>query len=979
MAGVTETTAGMCRTTFVQAIKSLDSLNDQIVQYIFGPAAADPHGHSPSPPPLLLPPPTRNAQQPGEDGVVAAAPGGGATLTPKEQQSVQASMVLIRRLLHDAQGKFRSMVEENKQLAVRIDSSLQSANHEVHALRAELADTNKRLSEISNCQAATDDTLRITVPDRSLTPTDSTRTLNSSIHSNNSSSGSIAGGDSRSHGNNHNNNSVGTSNGSSQEHLIHKLREENACLEHQVRLLCQEVTSLRGGGGGGGGVDGGVAAGEGGAPFPSPSLSPSPSPSACPSYGELKLELIQSRQELNRAKEALQAMKGDRKRLKTEKVELLHQMKQLYVTLEDKESELRDFIRNYEQRVQESDESIKQLAVEKEECEREKWEIIKKARESAERTVVLRTQLDARDTTIKELQEEVAKLKEQLSERGYLDDSRESDNATPTPAAQDNGHVDPPSSSSTPSTTPSCLLTPNNTTTNTSTPSLNDHHHVAKTSTPLGSSGGGGGTSTTSVPESGGSETGSCHTPEGYLSKDDSCSGGTPMSTPSFSDRTHNESLSSLMKWMTLSMEQVEGGGEGAAKHAKKKKKSFGSLSRVFGRGRSRRSIALPHTESLFEEGGGCKLSPLTPDNYQEKLGVVEALAGVPMAQWRAGQVLAWLEISLGMPMYGRNCAHNIKSGKILLGLSDSELGTALGITNHIHKRKLRLAIEEHRDPTNIKFPQASRLDVTWVAHKLLPDLGLPQYSHVFEVNLVDGRLLHSLSRRDLEKHFDIHRKFHQASILHAVELLRRMEFDREKLAERRSQCEDSDSDLIVWTCGRLVAWVRSIDLGEFADHLQESGVHGAMMVLEPSFNADTLATALAIPPSKAYIRRHLATELDTLLRPARAALDTPNNNSKHLDPGGKGYTFTRSYRGHSGEDGTKGRLSFRGSLGRAFGKKIRDDLKLAFDSDSPKWKISAPIPINTTPSPLPPPHRPHPQHGSSDNVVEIPGESTAV
>ena len=54
-------------------------------------------------------------------------------------------------------------------------------------------------------------------------------------------------------------------------------------------------------------------------------------------------------------------MKGDRKRLKAEKVELLFQIKQLYDTVEDKESELRDFIRNYEQRVQESDESIKQV------------------------------------------------------------------------------------------------------------------------------------------------------------------------------------------------------------------------------------------------------------------------------------------------------------------------------------------------------------------------------------------------------------------------------------------------------------------------------------------------------------------------------------------------------------------------------------------------------------------------------------------
>lgn len=42
-------------------------------------------------------------------------------------------------------------------------------------------------------------------------------------------------------------------------------------------------------------------------------------------------------------------MKSDRRRLKAEKFDLLNQMKQLYATLEDKEKELRDFIRNYEQ------------------------------------------------------------------------------------------------------------------------------------------------------------------------------------------------------------------------------------------------------------------------------------------------------------------------------------------------------------------------------------------------------------------------------------------------------------------------------------------------------------------------------------------------------------------------------------------------------------------------------------------------------
>lgn len=43
------------------------------------------------------------------------------------------------------------------------------------------------------------------------------------------------------------------------------------------------------------------------------------------------------------------AMKSDRKRLKAEKADLVNQMQQLYATLESREEQLRDFIRNYEQ------------------------------------------------------------------------------------------------------------------------------------------------------------------------------------------------------------------------------------------------------------------------------------------------------------------------------------------------------------------------------------------------------------------------------------------------------------------------------------------------------------------------------------------------------------------------------------------------------------------------------------------------------
>ena len=56
----------------------------------------------------------------------------------------------------------------------------------------------------------------------------------------------------------------------------------------------------------------------------------------------------------------------------------------------------------------------------------------------------------------------------------------------------------------------------------------------------------------------------------------------------------------------------------------------------------------------------------------------------------------------------------------------------------------------------------------------------------------------------------------------------------------------------------------------EYADNLKDSGVHGAVLVLDPIFGADELAQALGIHVSKNIIRRHLTSELLSVLVPAR-------------------------------------------------------------------------------------------------------------
>lgn len=55
-----------------------------------------------------------------------------------------------------------------------------------------------------------------------------------------------------------------------------------------------------------------------------------------------------------------------------------------------------------------------------------------------------------------------------------------------------------------------------------------------------------------------------------------------------------------------------------------------------------------------------------------------------------------------------------------------------------------------------------AKLDHMWVAFSWLKDIGLAQYSEIFEKNLVDGRMLNTFAKKDLEKHFSLTKKFHQ-------------------------------------------------------------------------------------------------------------------------------------------------------------------------------------------------------------------------
>ncbi len=50
-----------------------------------------------------------------------------------------------------------------------------------------------------------------------------------------------------------------------------------------------------------------------------------------------------------------------------------------------------------------------------------------------------------------------------------------------------------------------------------------------------------------------------------------------------------------------------------------------------------------------------------------------------------------------------------------------------------------------------------------------------------------------------------------------------------------------------MWSNERLIRWVASIGLKEYAPNLAESGIHGALIALDDTFDASHLAMALQI------------------------------------------------------------------------------------------------------------------------------------
>ncbi|KAA3677627.1 uncharacterized protein DEA37_0008400 [Paragonimus westermani] len=318
--------------------------------------------------------------------------------------------------------------------------------------------------------------------------------------------------------------------------------------------------------------------------------------------------------------------------------------------------------------------------------------------------------------------------------------------------------------------------------------------------------------------------------------------------------------------------------------------------------------------------------SPTQNDEADEPSSTV---CHLPPFCWSPDHVLYWLREYACLPGGCLDAAKRLGlDGKQLTSLSGHKADKLLLLSDEGLQRKFQLALEDlrvHGSPGLSRCPGPSHIHPRWICEVWLRRyLGLTQLIPAFAVRRIDGRLLASLAIQKTVRHKSQHGRAQlisgpcgntvQADPTHDSPNkpyfmnganghetgtakdnirgtgrwrgVRRKELCRillglgrdtsvgtanagGDLERAQKECETTDANLLIWTNERVAVWLKSLGLQDFTRGIDGTGLHGAYMVLDPTFDVYRLMKHLHLPANIAAAHK-LDEHLQALLKPAR-------------------------------------------------------------------------------------------------------------
>jgi hypothetical protein len=86
--------------------------------------------------------------------------------------------------------------------------------------------------------------------------------------------------------------------------------------------------------------------------------------------------------------------------------------------------------------------------------------------------------------------------------------------------------------------------------------------------------------------------------------------------------------------------------------------------------------------------------------------------------------------------------------------------------------------------------------------------------------------------------------------------VLKRINYNKKELDQRREDSLNENQDVLIWTNERVIQWLSTINgLKEYANNLLETGIHGGLIALDEKFDHNALALALQISNQQTMVR----------------------------------------------------------------------------------------------------------------------------